>query len=57
MTSLWHNTDYRNVPKSVDRQVWANSVDPKSDSTLFAILSASFGHITALLNHIVQILW
>ena len=56
---------YRNVPKSLDRQIWANSVDQDqtapltqirlllrvhtvcySGSTLFAIPSASFGHIT-----------
>ena len=43
---------YRNVPKFSDRQVWANSADPHhlgavwSGSTLFAIPSASFGHIT-----------
>ena len=40
---------YRNDPKFLDRQAWANSVHldqtaPKGTvSTLFAILSASFG--------------
>ena len=45
--------DYRNDPKFLDRQVWANSLDPDhtaptvwSGSTLFAIPSASFGCIT-----------
>ena len=46
---------YRNDPKFSDRKAWANSADrdqtaPKgavwSGSTLFAILSASFGLIT-----------
>ena len=46
---------YRNDPKFLDRYAWANSADPDqtaprgaiwSGSTLFAILSASFGHIT-----------
>ena len=43
---------YRNDPKFSDRYVWANSADPDqtgavwSGSTLFAILSASFGLIT-----------
>ena len=46
---------YRNDPKFTDRQAGANSVDPDqtaplgavwSGSTLFAILSTSFGHIT-----------
>ena len=41
----------RHFPKFSDRQVWANSVDPdqtapRSGSTLFAIPSARFGHIT-----------
>ena len=42
--------DYHNDRKFLDRQVWANSVDPDqglgpvwSGSTLFAIPSASFG--------------
>ena len=48
-------TKYRNDPKFSDRQVWANSVDPDqtaprgavwSGSTMFAILSALFGHST-----------
>ena len=46
------------------RQVWANSVDPDrtapsavwSGSTLFAIRSASFEHITPQQIHIVQFL-
>ena len=45
---------YRNDPKFSDRYAWANSADPDqtargavwSGSTLFAIPSASFGHIT-----------
>ena len=46
---------HRNDPKFLDRQVWANSVDPDqtapreavwSGSTLFAIPCASFGFIT-----------
>ena len=42
---------YRNDPKFSDRYAWANSADPaqtapRSGSTLFAIASASFGHIT-----------
>ena len=46
---------YRNDPKFSDRYAWANSADPDqtaprgavwSGSTLFAILSASFGLIT-----------
>ena len=46
---------YRNFPKFLDRQVWANSADPDqtaprgavwSGSTLFAIPSASFRLIT-----------
>ena len=46
---------YRNDPKFSDRQVYANSADPDqtaprgavwSGSTLFAIPSASSGHIT-----------
>ena len=41
----WLN--YCNDPKFLDRQVWANSVDPDqtiwSRSTLFVFLSASFG--------------
>ena len=46
---------YRNDPKFLDRQAWANSADPDqtaprgavwSGSTLFAIPSASFGLIT-----------
>ena len=41
---------YRNVPKFLNRQAWANNVEPdqtapRSDSSLFAILSASFGCI------------
>ena len=35
------STDYRNVPKCLNRQVWADSVDP--DQT--AILSTSLGPI------------
>ena len=59
------NTVYHNDPKFLDRQVWANSADPDqtaprgavwSGSTLFAILSASFGLITLWQSHIVQIL-
>ena len=42
-------TGYHNNVKFSDGQVWANSKDPDqtapSGSTLFAILSASFGHI------------
>ena len=47
--------NYCKDPKFLDRQVWANSVDPDqtaprgavwSVSTLFAILSASFDRIT-----------
>ena len=44
---------YRNDPKLSDRYTWTNSADPDqtggavwSGSTLFAIPSASFGHIT-----------
>ena len=46
---------YCNGPKFSHRQAWANGVDPDktaprgavwSGSTLFAILSAPFGHIT-----------
>ena len=42
---------YRNDPKFSDKYAWANSADPDqtaplSGSTLFAILSASFGLIT-----------
>ena len=44
--------EYRTDPKFMDRQVWANSVDPDqtvgavwSGSALFAIPSASFGLI------------
>ena len=46
---------YRNGPKFSDGKAWANSVDPDhtalrvavwSGSTLFVILSASFGSIT-----------
>ena len=42
---------YSNDPKFLDRQVWANSADPdqtapRAGSTLFAIPSAHFGHIT-----------
>ena len=38
---------YRNDPKFSDRQVWTNSAGAVwSESTLFAILSASFGLIT-----------
>ena len=57
--------EYHYDPNYLDRQVLENSVDPdqmassgavSSRSTLFAILSSSFGHITVLLNHIVQIL-
>ena len=52
-------------PKFADRQVWANSADPDqtapwgvvwSESTLFAIPSASFGCITLRKSHVVQIL-
>ena len=48
-------SQYRNVPKISDSQVWANSADPDqtaprgavwSGSTLFAISSAPFGLIT-----------
>ena len=48
-------TEYHNDPKFSDRQVWANSVDPEQTapkeavypgSTLFAIPSALFGHIS-----------
>ena len=46
---------YRIDPKFSDRYAWANSADPDqtsprvwSESTLFAILSASFGLITLL---------
>ena len=45
--------DDRNDPKFSDRYAWANSADPDqtaprlwSGSTLFASLSASFGHIS-----------
>ena len=56
---------YSNDPKFSDRYAWANSADPDqtaprgavwSGSTLFAILSASFGLITLWLSHIVQTL-
>ena len=41
------NLLYPNDPKFLDRQVWANSVDPDQTApTLFAIPSASFGCIT-----------
>ena len=55
----------RNFPKFSDRQVWANSADadqtaPRgavwSGSTLFAILSVSFGWITLRKRHLVQLL-
>ena len=42
---------YRNEPKFSDRQIWADS----ADSTLFAILFSSFGHITQLKGRLVQI--
>ena len=54
-----------NDPKFLDRYAWANSAEPYqtaprgavwSGPTLFAILSASFGHITLWWSHIVQIL-
>ena len=51
ITLAQYSRVYRNDPKFSDRQAWANSVDPKqtvSGSTLFAILSASFGLIQAL---------
>ena len=57
--------NYHNEPMFSDRQVWANSVDPdltaprgavRSGSTLFAIPSASFGHITLYQNDTVPIL-
>ena len=44
----------RNDPKFSDRQVWTGAV--WSGSTLFAILSASFGGIGLWKNNIVQIL-
>ena len=47
-----HSLGYRNVPKFLDRQVWANSADP--DQT--AIPSASFGCITLRKSHLVQLL-
>ena len=50
-TTLWNcffSTDYRNVPKFLDRQVWANSVDPDQ--------IASFGHITLWQSYLVRIL-
>ena len=53
---------YRNDPKFSDGYAWANSADPDqtvprgAESTLFAILSASFGLITVWRSHIVQIL-
>ena len=59
------NIKYCIVPKFSDRQVLANSADPDqtaprgavwSGSTLFAILSASFGHITLQQSHLVWIL-
>ena len=63
---LWGKTGntalvYRN-DKCLDRQVWANSVDPDqtapkgavwSGSTLFAIVSASFERITLWQSHLV----
>ena len=53
----------RNDPKFLDRQFLANSADPDqtspeavwSGSTLFAILSASSGHITVCKNLVIQI--
>ena len=46
---------YHNDPKFSDRHVWTKSVDPYqteiavlSGSAMFAIPSASFGHITLL---------
>ena len=56
--NLFHHND----PKFLDRQAWANSVDPAqtapgavwSMSTLFAILSVSVGHIILWQNHIVK---
>ena len=66
---LWRNTQnypliitkYCNDPKFSDRHAWANSADPPrgavwSGSTLFAILSASFGLIILWQSHIGQIL-
>ena len=56
---------FLNVPKFLDRQVWANSVDPIqtapigavwSGSTLFAIPSASFRHISLWKIHMSKIL-
>ena len=52
---FFHNYVYNNNPKFLDRQVWANSVDPdqnvvvgavQSGSILFAIPSVSYRHIT-----------
>ena len=58
-SSLQLHIMYSNDPKFSDNEVWANSVDPDqtvpqsapqgsvwSGSTLFAVLSASVGHIT-----------
>ena len=51
----YYGRDYRNIPKFLDGQVWANSADPDqtaargavwSGTALFAIPFASFGHIT-----------
>ena len=47
----YHYYMYRNDPQFLDRHAWVNSADPDqtavwSGSTLFAILSASFGLIT-----------
>ena len=43
--NTFENSWYRNDPKFSDSYAWANSAD-LSGSTLFAILSASFGLIT-----------
>ena len=53
----YYQSNYHNGPKFLDRQVWANSVDPDqtgSGSALFAIPSASFGCITLWLGNLVQ---
>ena len=69
--NIWLTTNrtiinyYCMVPKFSDRQVWANSIDPDqtaprgavwSGSTLFAILCTSFGQISKLWSHVVQML-
>ena len=65
LKSIYSKMNYHNDPKFSDRQVWANSVDPDqtaprgavwSASTLFAILSTSFGNITLWWSLLVQIL-